>query len=231
MAFNIARSILFLMVLNVFSICVLAYEPKMAIYWGQESNGPEQSLRYYCESGRNFDIIIMAFVYLFPDADGSKYPGLNFAGHCSDTFDGYSDVLNCQSTIGPDITYCQSQGVQVLLSFGGAEGAYGFESDTDASTFATTVWNMFMEGTSSVRPFGQDVYIDGVDLDIEQGDDTGYATFISTLRSYFATSSRQYYISAAPQCPYPDILGPTSGSPFTTAWFDYVWIQFYNNYC
>ncbi|KAJ2767609.1 Chitinase 2, partial [Coemansia nantahalensis] len=37
-----------------------------------------------------------------------------------------------------------------------------------------------------------------------------------------------YYIAAAPQCPFPDAyLGPTLDS----AWFDMVFVQFYNNYC
>jgi len=82
----------------------------------------------------------------------------------------------------------------------------------------------------SMRPFGTAVF-DGVDLDIEQGDSTGYVAFIAQLRQYFTTASKQYHISAAPQCPSPDFLGPGNGSPFTVSWFDYVWIQFYNNNC
>jgi len=210
---------------------VVASTPKMVIYWGQESDGSENALREYCMDD-SYDVIVVAFVYLFPTASGSTYPGMNFANHCYKTFNKANPLLlDCSDSIGPDITYCQQQGKQILLSFGGGEGTYGFSSNAQGTAFATTVWNMFLGGTSSIRPFGTAVF-DGVDLDIEQGTSTGYGAFIAELRSYFtAQSVKQYYISAAPQCPYPDFLGPGSGSPFTTSWFDYVWIQFYNNYC
>jgi len=118
-----------------------------------------------------------------------------------------------------------------LLSFGGAEGTYGFSTDTEATTFADTVWNMFLGGNGAIRPFGSAI-LDGIDLDIESGSTTGYAAFIQGLRNYFATAPKNYYISSAPQCPFPDdLLGPGSGTALQTAWFDYVWVQFYNNYC
>lgn len=42
-------------------------------------------------------------------------------------------------------------------------------------------------------------------------------------------SSKTYYLSAAPQCPYPDAAdGPMLDG---TVSFDFVWVQFYNNYC
>lgn len=88
-----------------------------------------------------------------------------------------------------------------------------------------------MEGTGAIRPFGSTI-IDGVDLDIEGGGTTGYIAFITQLRSYYATSSRKYYISSAPQCFYPDgRLGPGAGTALTGGWMDYVFVQFYNNYC
>jgi len=213
----------------IFDVAI-ASQSQTVIYWGQQSNGPEKDLREYCMDD-TYDIIIVAFVYLFPMASGSLYPGMNFAGHCSKKFDKADKyLLDCSDTIAPDITFCQQQGKKILLSFGGGEGTYGFTSDTQATTFATMVWNMFLGGTMSIRPFGTAVF-DGVDLDIEQGDSTGYVAFIAQLRQYFTSASKQYYISAAPQCPSPDFLGPGKGTPFTVSWFDYVWIQFYNNNC
>ena len=45
--------------------------------------------------------------------------------------------------------------------------------------------------------------------DNENKDQTGYATFVKALRTQFATDkSKQYYISAAPQCPLPDASIP-----------------------
>ena len=38
---------------------------------------------------------------------------------------------------------------------------------------------------------------------------TGYVAFVKALRTHFATDkSKQYYISAAPQCPLPDASIP-----------------------
>jgi chitinase len=62
-----------------------------------------------------------------------------------------------------DIKTCQDAGKIVLLSLGGAIGDYGFSSSAEAESFATTVWNLFGEGTSSTRPFGSSV-VDGFDL-------------------------------------------------------------------
>lgn len=223
---------------RAFLICIFACvfasaSPKMVTYWGQNSNGAEQSLRNYCSSS-TYDIIVVGFVYLFPSASGNAdptLPGLNFANHCETPFNSANPFfLNCQSNIAPDITYCQQQGKTILLSFGGGVGQYGFSTEAAGITFATTVWNLFLGGTASQRPFGSAIF-DGVDLDIEGGTQAGYIGFTKQLRQYFASSGRNYYISSAPQCFYPDRIGPGSGTPLTDGWFDYIWIQFYNNHC
>jgi chitinase len=207
-----------------------AYVPKNVIYWGQESNGKESSLATYCNSG-SYDVIVLAFVYMFPTDGSSQYPGMNFAGHCGTSYNKANPELLICPTIEADIKTCQARGVQILLSFGGAEGTYGFSDNSQASAFADTVWNMFLGGNGSIRPFGTAI-LDGVDLDIESGSTTGYVAFIQQLRTHFATAPKNYYISSAPQCPFPDdLLGPGSGTALQTAWFDYVWVQFYNNNC
>jgi chitinase len=62
--------------------------------------------------------------------------------------------------------------------------------------------------------------------DNESGDPTGYIAFVSRLRSNFAQdSSKTYYLTAAPQCPYPDQSVPLD----VCQQLDYVWVQFYNN--
>jgi chitinase len=93
---------------------------------------------------------------------------------------------------------------------------------------------MFLGGTTAgwPRPFG-DAVLDGIDLDIEGGNTTGYGPFINALRTRFTSTSanpsgRQYLIGAAPQCPFPDAY---LGDALSKSWFDYVWVQFYNNYC
>ena len=45
--------------------------------------------------------------------------------------------------------------------------------------------------------------------DNENKDQQGYVTFVQALRTLFATDkTKQYYISAAPQCPLPDASIP-----------------------
>ena len=45
--------------------------------------------------------------------------------------------------------------------------------------------------------------------DNENKDQTGYVAFVKALRTLMATDkSKQYYISAAPQCPLPDASIP-----------------------
>ncbi|KAJ2077293.1 Chitinase 2, partial [Coemansia sp. RSA 988] len=177
------------------------------------------SLGEYCKDSTE-DLIVLAFMNGFPNIL------LNFANACETTFDG-SSLLHCPS-MAKDIEYCQSQGKAVILSMGGASGAYGFGSESAGAQFADTVWNMFMKGNASQRPFDNAV-LDGIDLDIEGGGGTGYVSFIEQLRSHYSSdNSKQYYIAAAPQCPYPDAY---LGSTLNSAWFDMVYVQFYNNYC
>jgi len=136
-------------------------------------------------------------------------------------------LLHC-AQMGEDIKTCQAAGKKILLSLGGAAGSYGFTSDSQAETFADTLWNLFGGGTSSTRPF-DDAIIDGFDLDIEGGASTGYAAFVNRMRQHYASdTSKSYYISAAPQCPLPDAYLNTV---LTTAHVDFIFVQFYNNYC
>jgi len=132
------------------------------------------------------------------------------------------------------VKLCQSKGKAVILSLGGAAGAYGFSDDAEAKDFAHMIWNLFLGGSSATRPL-DGATLDGVDLEyvdmllkheltsvtleensrsnkiflfsrvsIEGGSSVGYPAFIAELRSLFATdTSKRYYITAAPQCPFP----------------------------
>jgi chitinase len=50
----------------------------------------------------------------------------------------------------------------VTLSIGGASGDVGFTSDSQAEEFADTIWNLFLGGSSGMRPFGNAI-LDGYD--------------------------------------------------------------------
>ncbi|KAJ1964399.1 Chitinase 2 [Dipsacomyces acuminosporus] len=191
----------------------------LVVYWGQSSAGTQKPLADYCRDS-SVDAIALAFLYQFPNTK------LDMSGSCKSTFPG-TQILHCPN-IASDIKFCQSQGKIVLLSMGGAAGSYGFGSDAEGQSYADTVWNMFLGGSSSQRPF-DDAVLDGVDLDIEGGSTAGYAAYIAGLRRHFsANASKRFFITGAPQCPFPDaMLGPTLNS----AWFDMVFVQFYNNFC
>ncbi|KAI0275109.1 class III chitinase, partial [Gloeopeniophorella convolvens] len=204
-------------------------------YWGQNSYGAthgtdtanfQKTLSYYCQDNA-IDVIPIAFVNTFFST--GALPSMNLANTCNPTdnatFPGTA-LPNCQS-LASDIQFCQSKGKIVTLSLGGAGGGVGFTSDSQAQTFADTIWNLFLGGSSSTRPFGSAV-LDGVDLDIEGGSGTGYAAFVNQIRTHASGASKRYYISAAPQCVYPDA---SLGSVLNAASFDTVYVQFYNNQC
>jgi chitinase len=62
--------------------------------------------------------------------------------------------------------------------------------------------------------------------DNEDNNNEYYEVLGSTLRTLFsASTSKDFYLSAAPQCPNPDASDPTS----LLLLCDFVWVQFYNN--
>ncbi|GME72471.1 unnamed protein product [[Candida] boidinii] len=221
------QSLLFSFIFSIlFSSLTTAFDinskENVVVYWGQNSAGSQQRLSHYCESD-SVDVVILSFMSAFSNAD--TLPTLNFANACETTF---SDGLLQCDTIAADIQTCQANGKKVLLSLGGASGAYGFASDAVAEGFAETLWNMFGAGSAVERPFGNAV-LDGFDFDIENNIPVGYAALATKLREYYAQdSSKTYYISASPQCVYPDA---SVGDLLANADVDFAFIQFYNNYC
>ncbi|KAA8641926.1 glycoside hydrolase family 18 protein [Aspergillus tanneri] len=206
----------------------------VAVYWGQNSYGKstgeyvQKRLEYYCS---DIDVLQLSFLTTINGPGGA--PEVNFA-NASDNctlFEGTS-LLNCPQ-IGADIKTCQKKGKTILLSIGGAtysEG--GFNSDAAAQAGAKLLWETFgpvPSGNSSVkRPFG-DAVIDGFDLDFEAVV-RHMPAFANQLRKYYTEdSSKTYYLTAAPQCPYPDQADKEMLDG--TVSFDAIWIQFYNNFC
>ncbi|KAJ6519485.1 class III chitinase [Mycena sanguinolenta] len=205
------------------------------VYWGQNSIGAiagtpvseyQKTLSFYCNDDA-VDVFPVAFVNAFFSTGGE--PSLNLANICNPTdnatFAGTA-LPNCAS-LATDIATCQKAGKLVTISLGGAGGGVGLSSDAQGTAFATTIWNLFLGGSSSTRPFGSAV-LDGVDLDIEGGSSTGYAAFVNQIRSLSSGASKRYYVTAAPQCVYPD---SALGSVLNAADFDAVYVQFYNNQC
>ena len=62
-----------------------------------------------------------------------------------------------------------------------------------------------------------------VDFDIETPSTGHYAALVNQLRSHMNGASKQYYITAAPQCPFPDL---NLGSLINSVGFDAIYVQF-----
>jgi len=210
-------------------------DTNVAVYWGQNSYGQssgsleQQRLSYYC-SNTDIDVIILAFLTVINGPGGA--PEINFANSGNDcsTFSGTA-LLDCP-TIAADITTCQSTyGKTILLSIGGAtysEG--GFTSSSAAVTGANLIWDTFgpqQSGSTALRPFGS-AAVNGFDFDFE-ATVTNMVPFATQLRSLMSSAGGAYYLSAAPQCPYPDAADNELLS--STVPFDFINVQFYNNYC
>ncbi|TYJ39023.1 hypothetical protein E1A91_A04G036800v1 [Gossypium mustelinum] len=183
----------------------------IAIYWGQNSD--EGTLAETCATG-NYDFVNLAFL---PTFGNGQTPMINLAGHC----DPYS---NGCTNLSSDIKSCQAQGIKVILSLGGGAGSYFLASSDDARRVAAYLWNNFLGGQSASRPFG-DAILDGIDFDIEGGTNQHWDDLAKYLSRY-SQRSRKVYLTAAPQCPFPDAW---VGGALKTGLFDYVWVQFYNN--
>ncbi|KDP28547.1 hypothetical protein JCGZ_14318 [Jatropha curcas] len=181
----------------------------IAIYWGQ--NGNEGTLAETCASG-NYEFVNIAFLPVFGNG---QTPVINLAGHC--------DPGSCTG-LSSDIKSCQAKGIKVMLSIGGGAGSYILTSVEDARQVATYLWTNFLGGQSSSRPFGPAV-LDGIDFDIEGGSNQHYNDLARFLSAY-SKKGRKVYLTAAPQCPFPDAW---VGNALETGLFDYVWVQFYNN--
>jgi len=180
-------------------------------YWGQDSSGTEKSLASYCLDS-TYDIIVVGFADVWGTGGDLQINLANqytppssfhlficspiihlFLFSCGDVFPGTA-LLNCPQ-VGNDIQVCQQKGKRVFLSMGGASGAYGLANDGQAQGLAAQVWNFFLGGSSPTRPFGN-AKLDGIDLDIEAGDQSHFGAFVRSLKANFTTDpSMRYYIS------------------------------------
>eukprot|EP01133_Synstelium_polycarpum_P009745 gene9745-11380_t len=239
------KSTLALLILFSFALSASAFnlnsKNNLVGYWGQNSGSfagkPAQTmLGDYCNDS-TYDVLIVSFLNTFftnnvLPGTSIQLPGLNLSNQCWYNFANFPSVMNCPE-VGTSTIKCQSKGKIILLALGGAVGSYGFPNAAKATEFANTIWNMFLGGTNSAypRPFGA-AQLDGVDLDIEGGGSQFYDVFVNTLKSLSAGAPKKYYISAAPQCVYPDAsVGPWAGSALSTGKVDFINIQFYNNPC
>lgn len=139
----------------------------VAVYFGQTPATGGTTLAAQC-ADPSVDIVILAFV--ISSADGGQYPAVNFGAACggqtTEMISKAPGLLSCPQ-LATNITTCQSKyGKKVMLSIGGATSQISFPTAASASTFATTMWNLFGPPGNvdmGLRPFGT-VQIDGFDV-------------------------------------------------------------------
>ncbi|KND05078.1 uncharacterized protein SPPG_00753 [Spizellomyces punctatus DAOM BR117] len=196
-------------------------------YWGQNlAKNQYRSVADYepplatlCQT-TNYTIYHISFMYLHFDATGLS--GIDLDYHCqwpTNKFNGYPNptkginVLNCPD-VGKDIAVCQALGKKVMISISPQDY---LSSQDDAIRSATNVWNLFLGGSSTYRPFGS-VVLNGIDLRIWNNDPNPqyYTTFISKIKEFMnADTGRKYYIGGTTLCQYPDVLLGGSNRPST----------------
>ena len=201
---------------------------QVVVYWGQNGGGTLENtnLASYCDGSAGVDILVLAFLYNF--GNGEDIANGIIGQNCYIAQSG--EEQDCEA-LASQIQTCQNAGVKVVLSLGGAVGAYSLGSQQEAETVGQNLWDAYGNSgnTSGVpRPFG-DVFVNGWDFDIESNPNgnENYQYMISKLRSNFASDpDHTYYITGAPQCPIPE---PNMGVIIDNSQFDYLWVQFYNN--
>jgi chitinase len=214
--------------LGVMASATLASGAQNVVYWGQNGGGTIENndLSSYCSSTSGIDILVLAFLYEY--GNGNSIASGTIGQSCYITPAGVGQECDA---IAAAIDTCKANGVKIILSLGGAVGAYSLQSQSEAETIGQNLWeaygNLNGADTNTPRPFG-DTFVNGWDFDIESNDGNQYYQYmISTLRSNFASDpSNTYYITGAPQCPIPE---PNMEVIITNAKFDYLWVQFYNN--
>lgn len=188
---------------------------QIGVYWGQGRS--EGSLIDTCATG-NYHIVNIAFLNSFHTARNGP---LNLVGHCDPT------TGDC-TKLSQEIKSCQALGIKVSLSIGGGAGSYTLNSthNGDATNDALYLWNNFLGGESSSRPLG-DAVLDGIDFVAAWDPSSKHRDKLAkALMKYKEQSKTKFYLSAAPECPFPDAnLQPA----LNTGVFDYVWVMFYNN--
>lgn len=214
---------------------VLPASPGIAIYWGTgNGSGKDPNLETVCATP-HYSIVIVSFAHAIGmgSRNAGGLPETQISG-CSGNMPAPNQYLQDCSNLAPAIAACQAAGKQVILSLGGGGAKVGFKSDAEGQAYAALLWDAVLGGKGAVRPFGA-ATLDGIDLDVESGSAVGYGAFVLALRAKMdADTRKKYIITAAPQCPFPDVwMGPGVGTALTmglTA-FDHLFVQFYNNYC
>lgn len=164
------------------------------VYWGQNGGDTIENhdLSKYCTSSAGIDIIVLSFLYDY--GNGNTIPSGTIGQSCSISASG--EPSQCDG-LADAIKTCQSNGVKIILSLGGAVGTYSLSSQEEAETIGQNLWDAYGRTPNNCvpRPFGT-TFVNGWDFDIEAARGNQYYQYlIRTLRSNFVSdSSNTYFI-------------------------------------
>ncbi|CAJ1952998.1 unnamed protein product [Sphenostylis stenocarpa] len=193
----------------------------LSVYWGEKSPEEESTLDFTCGSSGRYTIVILQSLIVY---DNGKTPRLNLGNHCGSA--GYP-CYNLES----QIKSCQQRfKVRVFLSIAIDRTLSTTNSNLTASPDAAeNLANYLLENFLSGKPgpLGN-VSLDGIDFpDVSEGENLHWDEVVKAINA--STTARKIYLSASPQCVYPDHY---LGSAIRTGLFDYIRVQFfYQNRC
>ncbi|KAI8835762.1 glycoside hydrolase superfamily [Chytriomyces cf. hyalinus JEL632] len=215
-----------------------------------DSSTYQKDLAYYCNTGY-FDTINLAFLNEFGGGDNHfrfTFGGFSIPNYVTSGTYIYTGgqtetnspaVVSSYLNLGKDIKTCQLNGVKVVVSLGGDKVSDYKFSPGDGKRYAQLFYDMFLEGTHPVRPFGPGVVLDGIELDIEKNPaypgpspwTPEMIDMINTLR----TLSPKTILAIVPQCYLKDLNYNGSDQnvgaviPAVADKIDYLIVQYYNN--
>nr|GLL41271.1 acidic endochitinase-like [Ipomoea trifida] len=170
----------------LFSLINSSVGRKITIYWGQF--GDEGSLSATCAT-KNYDIVNIAFLTTF---GSGQTPVLNLAGHCNPA------INNCTG-LSDEIRACQSQGIKVLLSIGGAVTLDGI--DFAIVNPNTTTPSLYTVLAKALKAFGDQVFLAAapqcIYFDRELQDAINTNIFDSVWVQFYNNPTCEYYDGTA----------------------------------
>ena len=161
-------------------------------------------------------VVVISFLSTY--GNGDNMPSGYIGQTCFVTEGG--EGQDC-TALAESITTCQAAGIKVILSLGGGNSyGYSLQSDAEAQQIGQYLWDAYANsGSTSVqRPFGDGVFVNGFDFDIEAngGSSQYYPSMISTLRSNFASDPDNTYVRKHINCSW--IIQPLKCSPAVYHW-------------
>ncbi|KAK7283584.1 hypothetical protein RIF29_13196 [Crotalaria pallida] len=189
----------------------------ISVYWGQHKDDEtEGTLKETCDSGY-YKIVILESLIVYDDG---QTPTLNLANHCG-------PLTTPCSQLEETIKHCQDLGIKVFLSIGLNQTpklASSNSSSSDDASVTKVLANYLLENflSGNPGPLGS-VFLDGIDIaDVVATKNLQWDELVKAISEF--TSERKIYLSAAPQCVYPDYY---LGAAIQTGLFDYIWVEFF----